>query len=830
MRFDDITYVLGDIAIVPEKMGIVATDIYDASKTLKYYEESIPEVISAMKLCSRMCNNKDFDNIISERTGIQGFYKKHVHFFILHCEEDTEITYIVKTDGSDNRTWIDGKLKIIGLDQTIYSLKMKAGLSVICIEHAFDTLPYVRLEKVYTPFNKVNPLTKGNYWYRQCDYYIENTNFLFNCEPFTFKLVPIDLVNLTFNDIIQMQIKASDGSVVYEHNQLRFAREYCFDLADIPNMNEDEYECLHVCFKVAGIENTEKKLKLYRFPPNPQYTEKIKAKALMCLEDKKLPDLIHDEIEYCLHVLKSVNNHTYYGRFLKEIITAYSKKTIDEYLYKPGPHNIFYYSDIDANYHYYYVVLPTDYDPNKSYPLILTISHGYIDKYNNKNYSYRFIERPGAIYADIGGVGNNFGSYLGETFIKEEIQHILNHFFIDSKRIYVMGNCGGNWAAYIFLQSHPHMFAGAYTMNARPYMKQIKNLYNINWIHAVATVDESPKDPMQIKRKSIESILRNFNYLFVEKLDNTYLPQAQYTELAMEKLMCKNLIEYPEIIYYRTESNRNRKAYYIEIESIADGKDFAEFNSEIIAYNLVINCKNCTGLKIELPPQIDRRSFAIRINGKSIKFERYYQDVVYLKHTKNKGFIVVYRFDNEITHYKGSGLLDVYLSPMRIINCCLDNAEMSKVANAFAHPVTNTAHPEIYVDYPIYEAGDIVNYKYYALIVIDSNLDVNADLELIRSRLPIQMDKQGYKYKGQFVEGKYCIMQVIANPWASDKSVVYINTNAIDLYRLNLFTRNMIMPTHISGKHPFLNGVALLFDGTKYYSVNEWDENFEVIE
>lgn len=230
--------------------------------------------------------------------------------------------------------------------------------------------------------------------------------------------------------------------------------------------------------------------------------------------------MIAYEIEYCLYVLKSVSNHTYYGRFLKEIITAYNEKTFDEYLYKLGPHNVFYYSDIDANYHYYYVVLPPDYDSSKSYPLILTISHGYIDKYSNKNYSYRFVERPGAIYADIGGVGNNFGSYLGETFIKEEIQHLLNHFSVDSKRIYVTGNCGGNWAAYNFLQNYPHMFAGAYTIIARPDIKRIKNLYNINWLHAVATVDESPKDPMQINRKFIENNLKNLNYLFVQKLDN----------------------------------------------------------------------------------------------------------------------------------------------------------------------------------------------------------------------------------------------------------------------------------------------------------------------
>ena len=111
MRFDDITYVLDDKAIMPKKMGVIATDIYDASKSLKYYEESIPEVRNVMEICNQMHTNDDFDNIIAERIEPQGFYKKYVHFFILRCEEDTNITYIVKAEGSDNRTWIDGEFQ-----------------------------------------------------------------------------------------------------------------------------------------------------------------------------------------------------------------------------------------------------------------------------------------------------------------------------------------------------------------------------------------------------------------------------------------------------------------------------------------------------------------------------------------------------------------------------------------------------------------------------------------------------------------------------------------------------------------------------------------------
>lgn len=819
MKFKDIIYALEDSVILPNKMGMVAIDIYEKDKTIRCYEESITEVKIAMELCNHVCPEDDFDNVILDKSEQAGFYKKYVHFFIVWTKKEEEVSYIVETGSSENRTWINGKLAVIGLEQTMFTIKLAAGMNVICVEHKVCKTPYIRIENLFSITSKELPLGSGNYWYKPYEYEIEYYNFLFHGEPLEFKLIPIDVVNISYDKLVQMQIKSIDNSVLYVFDQIKFGIDYSFDLSDIPNMKEDEYECLYLIFIVDGIERV---INLYRYSPNPQYTQYIKSQAMKILEDKKLPDIVKRNIEYCLYILNIVNNHTYYGSFLKEIVTAYSERHLVKYLYKPGPHNIFYYSDIDANFHYYYVVLPKDFTRQKSYPLILTISHGYIDKYNHKNYSYRFINRPGAIYADIGGVGNNFGSYLGEAFIKEEINHILNHFPIDSKRIYVMGNCGGNWAVYNFLQRYPDMFAGAYTILSHPDMKRIKNIYNINWIHTIAISDDKSNDVMQSNMVSIERNLKDFKFLPIHKLSNSYIARAQFTEPAIKMLMSKSLTEYPEKIFYRTSSNRSRKAYYIEIESIENRKDFAEFSSQITPHGLVIKTKNCTGLKIELPPQVNRQNFTIRINGKLIKFEKYKQEVVYLKHTNHQGFRIVDKLNDNIPNYKGAGLLDVYLSPMRIINCCTDNAEMTKVANAFSHPVTNTFHPDIYVDYPIYATDHIGNCKNYSLIVIDSNQEANTDLALIRAKLPIKMNTNGYSYKGNFYNGKYCIMQVIASPWDNDKSILYINTNDVNLYKRNLFTRTMIMPTYNSGRHPYLNGVALLFDGKKYSSLTEW--------
>ena len=344
-------------------------------------------------------------------------------------------------------------------------------------------------------------------------------------------------------------------------------------------------------------------------------------------------------------------------------------------------------------------------------------------------------------------------------------------------------------------------------------------------MNLIASINE--KDILQINRKKIEKELRRFKFIFVHKYYNAdiELIRTQYTKKAIDLLMAEILDEYPEIIYYRTERNRSRRAYYIEIESIEKGKSFAKFNSEIVAYNLVINAKNCTGLKIILPPQIDRENFNIKINGKTLTFKKYYKDEVLLKHHKKRGFEVVNFFDEDFCYYKGTGLIDVYLSPMRIINCDLNDSSLMDVSNVLAHPNMNTVYPYIDVNYPIKTMDEIDNYTNYALTIIDNNCSSNKNLQLIRDQLPIQMNSKGYMYKGNTVVCKYCIMQVIANPWDRDKSILYINTNDKELYVKNLFTRKMTVPTYGNGYHKFLNSMALLFDGKKYYSIKEWGED-----
>ena len=838
MKLQDITYKLTDKAIMPEKMGIASVSLYDWTK-YNYYEDSIPEIDFILNLCKDYNMDAEFENCLETEVP-HGYYRKYVYFFLLEVEEKTEITYfprIPEEEFERYRHWIDGKIAFIGCQHSVYTICLDKGYHVFCIEYGVeyrfrDRFPLIRIEGLSNTANSIVSLTKNNYWHHDRDYVIKvKDHFITENSLLVFSLVPLDMVNFDYDCKIKMTIKYEESDSVLFEREISFKEEYRIDLSFLPTIADDYDWLLIICEAkdIHGLTVT-KTVPVFRNYADPDFINKVISKAELLKKNANLPDEIKGELYYYTEKLSSVDNDFYYVKKLKNLFCVIENESYDEYLQRSGPHYIYYFSESDKHYYYYCIVLPRDYDKSKKYPLILTISHGHIWDFEheviNENYSYHFSDRNDAIFADVGGRGCTLGSYMGEVFILREINDILNRYPIDSKRIYGIAHCAGNIALLNLAQTYPHLFAGIYTRMTKLYLPNINNLYNIPWMHLTASINE--KDDFAIHRKQYEKELRLLKLIFVHKYYNAdiELRRIQYTKESIDMLMSQELNEFPEIVYYRTERNRSRRAYYIEIEAIEKGQTFAEFHAEIVAYNLVISTVNCTGLKIKLPPQIDREHFYIRINGKEITFKKYYNEFVYLKNRGDNEFTTVESFTDCICYYKGTGLLDVYMSPLAVINCNINNDTMNKVANNFAHPVTNTLYSYIYVDYPIKPSDSIEDCKHDAIIIIDNNCKADSTLEGIRSMLPIRMNNKGYTYNNAIEYGDYCIMQVIANPWCEERSILYINTNNIDLYKHNLFTRLVKIPSYASGHHPYLNGCALLFDGNEYFSVSEWGNDF----
>ena len=110
------------------------------------------------------------------------------------------------------------------------------------------------------------------------------------------------------------------------------------------------------------------------------------------------------------------------------------------------------------------------------------------------------------------------------------------------------------------------------------------------------------------------------------------------------------------------------------------------------------------------------------------------------------------------------------------------------------------------------------------IILIDCGHENDNYLQEIRRAAPIQMDDSGYTYAGDTVQGEYCIMQVIKNPFVSETSILYIRANNPAFLQKNLFTRQPILPTYASGYHPYWNNDALIFTSKGYYRIIEFGQ------
>lgn len=84
------------------------------------------------------------------------------------------------------------------------------------------------------------------------------------------------------------------------------------------------------------------------------------------------------------------------------------------------------------------------------------------------------------IFADIIGRGVNFGAYVGEAAILEQIEVLKEHFSIDENKVYLSGFCGAAGSTLQMAQAYPHMFAGLLVYIPQQDFSLRMNLYNVD--------------------------------------------------------------------------------------------------------------------------------------------------------------------------------------------------------------------------------------------------------------------------------------------------------------------------------------------------------------
>ena len=381
--------------------------------------------------------------------------------------------------------------------------------------------------------------------------------------------------------------------------------------------------------------------------------------------------------------------------FIRSVLKHFSNglKMADVF-HVPKNHIIHFRNPLDNQTDTYSAVTPDDYDQANLYSLIININNANFD---NQNVFYNYNPDKKAIFADIYLKGINLGSYVGEASFFAYLNDIKKRFSIDENRIYITGGCNGGSAVYSLAQNYPHLFAAVLSVTGSSFLPSIGNLYNLPVYNVYSEADENFSDLKREQKERLESLplAKNIN---VESCSHRIIMSSMQRSNVLDALLSHTRNMYPEHIKYRTERNYHRKCYWIELLGISFGKCFCE--AEVFASSslIAISLTNCLGIKIEIPPYINRNDFCIKLNEQVFTFSKYRKKHIII--VQRNGIYEITDICPVVSQIKGMGILSVYLRPLRIICDTSDLIQMN-AAQKLSEPVTMGYKSKMLVRYPI---------------------------------------------------------------------------------------------------------------------------------
>ena len=826
-----ITHSLLDKAFLIQNMVYIKSDAnYDISDT------TIPSDISDRidmicrdeadeRIACTQYNDKVLFNFVPEEDKDSPTI---AYVFNLSCDEEVEAIILGNHGLSRGYVWVNSEYIGESHRASIMQIKLKKGNNIFCFLFS-SQIPVltVRVNKIANEA-KVEYVSINNSIVKLYSEDVANINYnKFEKDVYKGILFSFDRVHCDILQDVVVEVSDYHSGKVYAHYVIKFNTPFEIDLSEIDFGENQERIILDTLFYY--YKNGEKCcLHKYFYFEDPILGKKRFFEE--CEEFLRDPDILETTRvlmeKRCFELnnageedLSKLRNALWWARFsLSGALTGRYAR----YEYLPGKNDVFFKSKLDNNYYHYDIYLPHDYDRSKKYPLVL---HSAVSEFSNicvrcqiSNY------KSDVIIATLSARGVTSGSFIGDASMNEALEIIKKNFPIDEERISMFGYSNGSTATWIQAQISPHKFAAISPCAGIFDSNMIKNLSNMKIFDI-----ESPHDHRYWKYSQSNdgglSDMENYSLVEVEAITHGSFQNVYVFKDIIEELAKHTINKYPDRITFRTAHNRHLEAYWISVHSIEDSWEYGEIEASIESNHTInISCCGITGLTVRIPPQITANKIYIHINDKSLTCKRPSGDEISItKNAQTQDFTLGAADTENFKIYHGTGLLDVYMTPMSIVNFASESDAAVNSSIQFSSPRTSTYNPKIYVSYPIYTEGnlDIPSFKDRSLIIMDNNSSHEFAVEL-RTRCHIQMDSSGFSYKGQRYEGSYCIMQIFKHPHNSECSVLYINANDAELYRKNFFTRAVTMPMYSNTRHPYLNNAALIYYNNRYYSIFEY--------
>ncbi len=410
--------------------------------------------------------------------------------------------------------------------------------------------------------------------------------------------------------------------------------------------------------------------------------------------------------------------------------------------------------------------------------------------------------RSDLILIDIAVAGFSTATPISEALISEALAEVRKIYSFDERRIYWYGYCNSGSAVWSYCQNHPHLAARIVSVEAVPDPKRIRNLEQCKIISYLSAQDGYEAERLLRREKHRGILLHN--------TPHNYLQFYLYREENFRDLDSA-LPEMPERICFSTERMRFSRSFWIALNSIRTGKTEATVKGEISdGQKIRIRLHNCDDFTLTVPPQMEER-FAVEINGVLVPCEKAER----LRFAREDGkFRLAQSFPQSVSR-KGTGLLDVYYGPLRILSA--ENDLAYEVAKKFAQPETMSFSPKLQVRFPIYSAAEFPEEELVRNLIL-INVDQICDKPL---DLPVRLWKEGFLCNGTEYRGDYCVLQVVANPMNPSRSILHVGSNHLEKFKNHLLLRKIVLPSMLTGLSPYWNAEVVCITENKTEPIYE---------
>lgn len=410
--------------------------------------------------------------------------------------------------------------------------------------------------------------------------------------------------------------------------------------------------------------------------------------------------------------------------------------------------------------------------------------------------------RSDLILIDIAVAGFSTGTPISEALISEALAEVRKIYSFDERRIYWYGYCNSGSAVWSYCQNHPHLAARIVSVESVPDPKRIRNLERCKIISYLSEKDKRTAKHFLRRENNRGILLHNTPHNYMQ----FYLYRAEnFQELDFV------LPEYPEKVCFSTERMRFHMSFWITLNSIRKQKTRARVTGEIFdSKKIRIRLHNCDDFTLDVPPQMEER-FTVEINGVPVSCEK----AENLRFARENGKFSIAQHPPQSHSRKGTGLLDVYYGPLRIV---YDESDLAcEIAKKFAQPETMSFSPKLQVRFPIYSAAEFPAEEVARNLIL-INVDQVCDNPL---DLPVCLLKEGFLCNGTEYRGDYCILQVVANPMNPLRSILHVGSNRLEKFKNHLLLRKIVLPSMLTGLSPYWNAEAICITEEKIESIGE---------